>query len=438
MHHDISCRSARILSHLVSACLALFVLCSAALAEAPTPLLKKGESAKWWFVFKFNATSFPGCAGDARPACLFGGKVQKYSRFSQQFVYASDKSPNLQHKGSGCLGDSVDDPVGATFEQVFNGDFFYVIWNDQFYLDPKLDCARGNSCSDPWAHAKGMVAWDHNGAGFVMQVTTPNWPGYGTPEPARERGNTLGCLTQIKGSKVSAQNNVMYSQHFFALQLNKDDMQIVLKALKHAAVVTDPDDARIVKKGGPPEIVQLVEALGETSGDRKVMKSQLSTGVTLIAKPSDLLVPPWQMVSAVLGGPALRVATWWTRNRIPSTKSSPDIECWDETVLGSMKKIGLVEIAKSGQWNKTVFGLKGGENHAKIGVAKSDEVPLSIFGDMNQEGALDGECATSQNKRGGLFFVVENDTLAKNIRLLLRGATAGTTLDDDADEEEEN
>ncbi len=57
---------------------------------------------------------------------------------------------------------------------------------------------------------------------------------------------------------------------------------------------------------------------------------------------------------------------------------------------------------------------------------------------VGDEGALDGECATSQNKRGGLFFVVENEILAKNIRLLLRGATAGTTLDDDPDEEEEN
>jgi hypothetical protein len=283
-----------------------------------------------------------------------------------------------------------------------------------------------------------MVAWDKNGDGFVMQVTTPNWPGYGSPEPARERGNTLGCLTQIKASKVVPQNNVMYSQHFFALKLPKDDLQTVLKALKHAAVATDPDDARIVKKGGPPDIVELVEALGETSGERKVMKAQLSTGVTLISKPASLHVPPWQMVSAVLGGPALRVATWWTRNRIPTTMPSPHFECWDEAVLGSTKKIGLVEIAKSGQWNKTVLGLKGGENHAKIGVGKSDETPVSIFGDMNQEGALNGECATSQNKRGGLFFVVENQTLAKEIRLLLRGATAGTTLDDDADEEEEN
>jgi len=38
MHHAIPCRGARAISHLVSACLALFFFCSAALAQAPTTL----------------------------------------------------------------------------------------------------------------------------------------------------------------------------------------------------------------------------------------------------------------------------------------------------------------------------------------------------------------------------------------------------------------
>jgi len=28
---------------------------------APAPLLSKGHPVDWWFVFKFNAKSFPGC-----------------------------------------------------------------------------------------------------------------------------------------------------------------------------------------------------------------------------------------------------------------------------------------------------------------------------------------------------------------------------------------
>jgi hypothetical protein len=28
---------------------------------APVPLLEKGNHADWWFVYKFNSSSFPGC-----------------------------------------------------------------------------------------------------------------------------------------------------------------------------------------------------------------------------------------------------------------------------------------------------------------------------------------------------------------------------------------
>jgi hypothetical protein len=97
--------------------------------------------------------------------------------------------------------------------------------------------------------------------------------------------------------------------------------------------------------------------------------------------------------------------------------------------------LGSVEIAKTGQWDGTLIGLVAGQNHAKLGVSISKNVALSIFGDMNQEGATlksDG-CSTSQNGRGGLFFVVENKTLADGIKLLLNGKTAGTSEANDND-----
>jgi hypothetical protein len=43
--------------------------------------------------------------------------------------------------------------------------------------------------------------------------------------PARPTENTLGCVTD---------NNVLVSQHFFALRLNKTDVVSVLKALANA------------------------------------------------------------------------------------------------------------------------------------------------------------------------------------------------------------
>ena len=48
-----------------------------------------------------------------------------------------------------------------------------------------------------------------------------------------------------------------------------------------------------------------------------------------------------------------------------------------------------------------------------------------IFGDMNQQGTLAGQkCWSSQNGRGGLFYVINDATLAAGIRDLIKGDTA--------------
>jgi hypothetical protein len=49
----------------------------------------------------------------------------------------------------------------------------------------------------------------------------------------------------------------------------------------------------------------------------------------------------------------------------------------------------------------------------------------AIFGDMNQQGTLDGlNCKSSQNGRGGLFYVVDNKDLANSVADLIKGASA--------------
>jgi hypothetical protein len=382
--------------------------------DAPIPLLEKGHAVDWWFVFKFNATSFPGCGAvfSDKRSCPFGGEVEKY-RFSQQFVYATNENRRLE-QGSGCVGATTKDPLGATFDQVFNKSFYYVIWNDQFYDDPEIDgCTK--SCGAPWGHSKGMLAWNKEGEGFVLQVTTPSWPAAGSKKYPREtNGNTLGCIDT---------NNVTFSQHFFALRLNKNDLAKVLKALANASVVTDVENRQIVNNGGPADIQKLVKALGYKSKSAVVTKEKLSTDVELISKPSALHVPPWQLVSAKLGGVALRTATWWASPKIPSTTASTPISCWSD----KLGKPGPVAIATTGQWNGKTFGLKGGSNHAKIGVAASGNRHYAIFGDLNQQGAASGtNCRRSQNGRGGLFFVIADKVLADSIEDLIKGETAST------------
>jgi hypothetical protein len=199
-------------------------------ATGPAPLLATGHPVNWWFVFKFNGAIFPDCGQGATRQCPFGGQVNTgYTAFSQQFVYASNETPTLQ-KGAGCVGDTDADPVGATFGQVYNGSFHYVVWNDQFFNHPAI-AGCTTFCDIPWGHSKGMVAWNDSSEGFVMQVTTPSWPAAGSRAvPRQGDGNTLGCI---------GDNNVKFSQHFFAVRLNHDDLVKVLTALQNASVVAD-------------------------------------------------------------------------------------------------------------------------------------------------------------------------------------------------------
>jgi hypothetical protein len=263
---------------------------------APVPLVAAGHPVDWWFAFKLNAGVFPGCAANKNRVCRFGGDTSfTQGDIGQQFVFARSEDRALQ-SGHDCLGDETTDPVGATFDEVYNGSLYYVVWNEKFYKDPSIDpstCTLGNeNCPGPWGHSKGMLAWNDDGEGFVMQVTTPDWPGSASSKHARARGNTLGCTMD---------NNVAYRQSFFALKLSRDDLKIVLNALQRASVATRPGNPKIVHNGGPGDIQALVSELGNLSDDTEVLNQTLSSGVILIAKPSALHVPPWQWCQQFLG-----------------------------------------------------------------------------------------------------------------------------------------
>jgi hypothetical protein len=401
------------------AILVALILSAKSFAAPPVPLLAPDHPVKWWFVFKFNAAKFVGCSGGATRSCPFGGTVQNYV-YGQQFVYASDESDaqegaNVLQEGSGCVG-SVRDPVGATVEQIYHGQYHYVVWNDQFYGDPAIAGCSTN-CASPWGHSKGTLAWDDDGNGVVLHVSTPSWLGSASANhPRKSDGNSLGCVKD---------DNVKVSQHFFALKLNKAEVVMVLKALQNASVATDIADPQVVSNGGPGDIQDLVRTLGRKSSSQEISDYPLSFGVRLIGKPSALHVPPWQLVSSKLGGMALRTATWWAPPRIPTTTANAGITCWST----GLQAAGPVQIATSGKWAGVEFGLKGGptadNNHAKIGVSLNESKGLAIFGDLNQQGALSGgKCDSSQNGRGGLFFVVSSPKLANGIGELIGGATA--------------
>lgn len=388
---------------------------------APQPLLAKGNPVDWWFVFKFNASkSFEGCGrGSGKRSCMFGGEVQTRQAFGQQFAVASTASPALA-QGSGCLGATATDPVGATFDQVYNGNFHYLIWNDQFYRDPAVKACKGESCGAPWGHSKGLLAWNDAGDGFVMQVSTPAWPRSGSKlfkDRRPNAGNTLGC--------IKSNNNLRASQHFFALKLNTQGVIKVLEGLKNASVVTDPTQLQIVRNGGPEQVQRGVEALGkpEDRKSKKIFMTEIAKDVILISKPSGLHVPPWQMVSALLANASERAATWWTRPWINTTTRITKVGCWDKTQLG--EKPGPVTIVGTGAWNEQEINLMAPSNHAKIGVTTSGDKHYAIFGDLNQQGAIaPPDCDKSQNGRGGIFFAVNNQDLFESVTRLIDGQPA--------------
>jgi hypothetical protein len=291
-----------------------------------------------------------------------------------------------------------------------------------------------------------MVAWNDAGEGFVLQVSTPSWPGSGSSADPRGTGNTLGA--------IGDDDDIEVSQHFFALRLTASDLAVVLKGLVNASVVTATSQPAIVHNGGPAAVQALAATLGIRAGGAAKTAppapappgspsctiATLSSGVRLISKPSALHLPPWQLVSARLGGVPLRVASWWATPEIYSTEQGVSIEGWPSDLTAP----GAVAIATTGNWQGKIIGLTGGEgtnyNHAKIGLSTDTSTPLCIFGDMNQQGALRSNYAhpgqkmsSSQNGRGGTFYVLENRALFESLTALLKGATAPTSAPAPAD-----
>jgi hypothetical protein len=408
-----------------------------AVAAAPSPLAD-GDQADWLFVFKLNAKRFPTPEPDATRPCPFGAGTPHPGPVGLAYAYATNKHAQLR-AGTGLAGTGSNDPLGATFGQIWNGNYYYVVWNDQFYQHPLLDCAKAKSrgvknkdgCDQPWGHSKGILAWNDDGAGLIIQVTTPDWPGAGSKAfPRAKEGNTLGC--------IATDDDVIVSQHFFALKLSEPDVEHVLDALANASIVTDPNEPTLVRNGGPATIRGKVAQLGHPVSGKSVFDVTLSSGVRLISKPSKLLVAPWQLISSLLApaatghaasvGIGLRTATWWGPPiKIPTTTQATPVDCR----LPSLPKPGEVQIATSGMWAGKPIGLEGkvGDgNHAKIGVSLSGSHPYTIFGDMNQQGKLGPVCNSAQNQRGGLFFVVDNQDLHDSVQSLITGCTAPQVL----------
>ncbi|CAK9109448.1 unnamed protein product [Durusdinium trenchii] len=206
-------------------------------AAGLAPLLGDGSAVDWWFAFKLTTSAFPTCS--AKPTCAFGGKEQTDGKYGLQYVlsYGSKGKTNAMQLHTDCLG-NADDPLAKTFNQVYSGQApNFVVWNDQFYGDPVLNtkpkCTR--ECEAPWGHSKGVLAWGDDGTGFVLQVTTPDWPGAGVV-PASHRAVDVLDLAEERGllQRDEAQG---YAKRWLSGEVMTDDDSATPLALQRAVLL---------------------------------------------------------------------------------------------------------------------------------------------------------------------------------------------------------
>ena len=130
---------------------------------APTPLLDATQPADWIFVYKFNASTFP--TTHELTSCMFGG-TPSTDKSSQAFAFASSRSSTLV-KGNGLIGTSLNDPVGATFNEIYNSSLSFVVWNDPPGPPTRPESFRRSNSSDNCARVYFVVPRMSMRAAFV-------------------------------------------------------------------------------------------------------------------------------------------------------------------------------------------------------------------------------------------------------------------------------
>src|ERR1019366_1581885 len=104
-----------------------------------------------------------------------------------------------------------------------------------------------------------------------------------------------------------------------------------------------------------------------------------------------------RVVNRELGGVCRRTETGISRHRqVPKRRASSGIARAEiETDRAALH-----------EYDRVVAVLAGTHHYA-------------IFGDMNQQGAISGNCASSQNGWGGLFYVIDDQELARSVGQLI-------------------
>lgn len=412
-----------------------------------------GNSVDWWFVLKLPQQVFDDVAYTEEhcrcnhPICNFKNKNDVGSGLC--FLYADSNNPELKFYsdlGYDCLGQGSKDPVSQTLSQLTSTEqnmnsTYWGYFNDQFYGLHGEKNSKSYQCSGSDtlnAHSKGSFQYDEVNGGFYLQSSIPNFPNPG------DTFVPLGCQSE---------NNVMFSQHVFAMSLNTSEMERLGEALQSATLCSTNFYTSKNATFGSSLTSKLLQDSKESSMYRSFVQPysgseqrdirpqsthiQIRTlfqsiPIDVIVKSKNTLMHPWALVASKLQTD-ISVASWMDNSYgIPSICSSDEYFftnhsfclldlSGNETLLSpSGNPLYNIENLIEAKFNETIqwhlFGGEGkGRNHAKWAVEtprKPSRTNRIIFGDMNQQGfPCSKDCSGSQLGRGGTFFSLDNKEL---------------------------
>ena len=402
------------------------------------PLDPNGNPVDWWLALKLPTSAFPqgGCCENA--ACPSSSKTSA----GLCYLYADANNPQFTFRT--CLGQpGQSDPLSNTLNQVWllNGIQFQ-LWNDQWgdgqMHDPNN---KSQGCNAPGAHSKGALAYDTDGNGWYLNLSTPYFPDMSALPP----DNSLGC--QID-------NNLLLAQHFFCFSLDQQNFEALAAAMtvpNFCALCVPSDSCQSVDVAttlGQDISLAFAHDSGDGSTDNVTVTLQTRGGmpITAVLKGDTSNTSPWSLVATALGTDLTVVNYWLSEPTLP-TLCAGDV--WDGSCIGSGNTINgsslyfndynVENVLQLTASPSNVTGLPGGneiswsatesENHMKWGISTPRTTSITnpylcVFGSMNQEGsagrnACGSSCSSGENGRGGDFFAFSNQALWTSLRNLI-------------------
>ena len=325
-----------------------------------------GKPKKWIFMLKLGRGG-DNCTGED-------------SVYSCNFLYADDENPSIQYVTKFQVDSEIsENPVYQFYTLCTKNKF--VTWNDQGSID---------SCSGAsgWAHDKGGIVYNSSKTkGVYLQSSNPNWGFF-----------DKGFLESGDASHPGIQTYL--AQHFFFLQLDSETDIDNLVSLMNLANVC-------IMAGSIPGFAPCLK--DKTCSDE--YKSLPVNGLTMVAKsvgtPGDDV---WGYLNKNICGDSGITVLSFCSPKCPAGNSE------SQSKINGVTDVLNTHHKDSDDWSVLNLDcdLKFSafhSNHSKIGVC-DHHYKVIVGGNNHSTG--------SQGPRGGLFVVIDDQSLARDLQCLFK------------------